>query len=260
MGHAAHRHTSNHDTKGPNPMRNARFATFACTALLAASGFASAAIVTFDSGEQGWEGPQGLGGSSFIDTTDGNPANSYRTIFNNFGIEFTNSTNPDFYGDFTTSPSLDFSFDVKARQVEFFFQPVTRSMMVEFRSSSLAQGTPYPWVSVWREVGILQSGLDWTNWSFTIADTNSATLPVGWGGYGDEDPNTFEPRLPAGVTFRDVLANTDTIAISTLIPGFFFGFTDFDVSLDNIALTRVPAPASAMMLSLGGTIALRRRR
>lgn len=241
-------------------MRTARFAMFACTALLAASGIASAALVTFDSGQEGWEGPQGIGGSSFIDTADGNPANSYRTVFTDFGIDFSNSTNPDFVGDFTTSPSLNFSVDVKARLSEFFGIPAPRSFIVEFRSSSLAQGTPYPWVSVYYELGVIQSGLDWTNWSVNIANTNSTTLPAGWGGYGDEDPNTFEPRLPAGITFRDVLANTDTISLNTLVPGFFFGFTDFDVSLDNIALTRVPAPASAMMLGLGGTIALRRRR
>jgi hypothetical protein len=219
-----------------------------------------AAVVTFDNGQEGWEGPQGPGGSSFIDSADGNPAASYRTIFNNFGIDFTNSTNPDFVGNFTTSPALNFSVDVRARQVEFFFQPVSRSFIIEFRSSSLAQGTPYPWVSVWYELGVLQSGLDWTTWSVSIPDTNSSTLPAGWGGYGDEDPNTFEPRLPAGITFRDVLANTDTLALSTYVPGFFFGFTDFDVSIDNVTLNRVPTPASAALLGLGGTMLVRRRR
>jgi len=221
---------------------------------------ANAAVVTFDNGQEGWHGPQGTGGSSFIDAADGNPASSYRTVFNNFGIDFINSTNPDFVGDFTTSSALDLTVDVRARQVEFFFQPVSRSFIVEFRSSSLAQGTPYPWVSVWYEIGVLQSGLDWTTWSVSIPDTNSATLPAGWGGSGDEDPNTFEPRLPPGITFRDVLANTDTLALSTFVPGFFFGFTDFDVSIDNVTLNRVPTPASAMLLGLGGATAFRRRR
>lgn len=229
-------------------------------AALVATPAANAAVVTFNNGQEGWEGPQGAGGSSFIDTADGNPASSYRTVFNNFGIDFINSTNPDFVGDFTTSAALDFTVDVRARQVEFFFQPVSRSFIVEFRSASLAQGTPYPWVSVWYELGVLQSGLDWTTWSVSIADTNSSTLPAGWGGYGDEDPNTFEPRLPPGITFGDVLANTDTLALSTYVPGFFFGFTDFDVSIDNVTLNRVPTPASALLLGLGGVAAFRRRR
>jgi hypothetical protein len=235
-------------------------ASLIAAALCAPAAPAHAAIVTFDSGEQGWEGPQGFGGSSFIDTADGNPANSYRTVFNNFGIDFVNSTNPDFIGDFTTTSALDFSVDVRGRQVEFFFQPVSRSFILEFRSTSLAQGTPYPWVSVYYELGVLQGGLDWTTWSVSIPDTNAVTLPAGWGGYGDEDPNTFEPRLPAGITFRDVLANTDSLALSTLVPGFFFGFTDFDVSIDNVTLNRVPAPGAAMALGMGGTMLLRRRR
>lgn len=221
---------------------------------------AGAAVVTFNNGQEGWEGTQGSTGSSFIDTSDGNPANSYRTIFNDFGITYYNNTNPDFIGNFTTSPALEFSVDVKARQVEFFFQPVSRSFIVEFRNSALAQGTPYPWVSVWFELGVLTSGLDWTTWGVTIADTNALTLPAGWGGYGDEDPDTFEPRLPPGVTFRDVLAGVDTIAITTYVPGFFFGFTDFDVSVDNITLNRVPAPGAAGVVLLGAGALLRRRR
>ncbi len=224
------------------------------------SAAAHGAVVTFDNGQEGWEGPQGPGGSSFIDGSDGNPAASYRTIFNNFGIDFVNSTNPAFIGDFTTDAGLEFSVDIRARQVEFFFQPVSRSVMVEFRNSALAQGTPYPWVSVWFELGVISSGMDWTTWGVTIADTSSLVLPAGWGGYGDEDPNTFEPRLPPGVTFRDVLAGVDSVAISTLIPGFFFGFTDFDVSVDNITLNRVPTPGTAGLVMLGAGAALRRRR
>ncbi|MFM9959332.1 MAG: PEP-CTERM sorting domain-containing protein [Phycisphaerales bacterium] len=241
-------------------IRNRFTAVGALTAAVLFAAAANAAVVTFDNGQEGWEGPQGPGGASFIDGSDGNPAASYRTQFNNFGIDFINSTNPAFIGNFTTDSALEFSVDIKARQVEFFFQPVSRSVMVEFRNSALAQGTPYPWVSVWYELGVISSGLDWTTWSVNIADTNSLTLPAGWGGYGDEDPNTFEPRLPPGVTFRDVLAGVDTVAISTLIPGFFFGFTDFDVSIDNVTLTRVPAPGAAGVVLVGAGAMLRRRR
>ncbi|MBN8646008.1 MAG: PEP-CTERM sorting domain-containing protein [Planctomycetes bacterium] len=225
-----------------------------------AAGLAAGAVVTFDNGLEGWQGPQGPGGSSFIDAQDGNPANSYRTVFNNFGIDFSNSTNPAFVGDYTAAPSVTLALDVKARQVEFFFQPVSRTMIVELRSFTLAQGTPYPWVSVWYPLGDLQGGLDWTTWSVTIGDTSSATLPSGWGGYGDEDPNTFEPRLPVGITFADVLANVEEVSFSTYVPGFFFGFTDFDVSVDNISITAVPAPGTAGVMMLGGVAALRRRR
>lgn len=229
-------------------------------ALVLAAGTASAAVVTFDAGTEGWQGPQGIGGVSFIDTADGQPAPSYRTIFNDFGITFYNETNPDWIGDYTATPAVEFSVDVRCRLSDFFGIPAPREFIVELRNSTLAQGSPYPWVSVYYSLGIIHTGLEWTTWGVTIADTSSAGLPAGWGGYGDEDPQTFEPRLPPGVTFSDVLAGVDTIALTTLVPGYFFGFTDFDVSIDNITINRVPAPGTGAVLAMAGLGLARRRR
>ena len=36
-------------------------------------------LVTFDSGDDGWNGPTGIGGITFIDNTFGNPAPALRT-------------------------------------------------------------------------------------------------------------------------------------------------------------------------------------
>jgi hypothetical protein len=88
----------------------------------------------------------------------------------------------------------------------------------------------------------------WEHFSVTIADTSAMALPAGWGGYGAEDPNTFEPMLPPGRTFTSVLAGVDELAFSTLAPGYFYGFTDFDVSLDNLTISRVPEPAAGLLL------------
>ena len=59
---------------------------------------------------------------------------------------------------------------------------------------------------------------------------------------GDEDPVTFEPILPAGRSWTDVLAGVDRIEFTTFVPGFFFGFTNFDLSIDNVSIA--PAMSS----------------
>ena len=93
----------------------------------------------------------------------------------------------------------------------------------------------------------------------TVANPTQATLPAGWGGTGAEDPVTFEPTLPPDRTFASVLAGVDEIVFTTFKPGFFYIDEYFDVSVDNIAVTFVPEPASLSAL-LGATLLLARRR
>ncbi len=233
-------------------------AALACTAGLAA---ANTTVVTFDNGTEGWEGPQGIGGASFIDPTHGVGGGAgYRTQFNNFGIEFINDSNAAFLGDYTTVDEVTFSFDLKIDQIGFAGLGIHRPIMVEFRNSTL--GDPgYPWAGAYFL-------FDWyADTSFdgfinlsTTFDPNDVDLPAGWGGSGSEDPNTFEPTLPAGVTFADVLSGVDSVAISTLLPGFFFSFDDYDMTIDNVTITRVPAPAGALALAGLGVVGTRRRR
>jgi hypothetical protein len=87
-----------------------------------------------------------------------------------------------------------------------------------------------------------------------------ATLPAGWGGTGAEDPNTFEPTLPPDRTFASVLAGVDEIVFTTFKPGFFYIDEYFDVSVDNIAVTFVPEPASLSGLIAVPLLMARRRR
>ena len=78
--------------------------------------------------------------------------------------------------------------------------------------------------------------------TYSVTFTPSSTdLPQGWGGYGAEDPVTFEPILPPGVTYADVMASTDELAFTTYEPGWFFGFTVFDVRYDNVFVDRAVA-------------------
>jgi len=202
---------------------------------------AQTTTVTFDAGAEGWIGPSGSGGSTGIVATGGNPGANLRTVFNNFGISFVNSSNGAFRGNFTTSSSVTVSVDLKVENLAFFGSQVSRPWLVEFRDYDNAPAG-YGWKSVWYLFGpiSLANSADWRTVSVAI-DPNSTTLPAGWGGYGAESP-TGEPMLPAGTTFRDVMAGVDAMAWTTLQPGFFFGFTDFTVRLDNITITRTNPP------------------
>ncbi len=220
---------------------------------------ASAATTTFSSGAEGWTGPQGFGGSTFIDGSLGNGAPSMHTIFNDFGITFSNDSNGDFVGDYTQTSQVEISIDTYTSFLNFFGQDVQRTFIVELRDYDNPEGG-YPWTSVWYALGDLNAANPgWHTWGVTIADTLAEELPAGWGGYGAEDPETFEPILPAGRTFANVLAGVDEIAFTTLVPGFFFGFTDHDVAIDNITVNFVPEPGAAAMLAVGALSLLRRR-
>lgn len=220
---------------------------------------AQAETTTFANGDEGWVGPQGIGGATFVDNSFGNAAPALHTVFNDFGITFSNNANSAFIGDYTQSPQVDISIDTYTSFLNFFGLDVQREFIVELRDYDNPEGG-YPWTSVWYSLGILDAANPgWHTWGVHIDDTSSTTLPAGWGGYGAEDPNTFEPILPADRTFASVLAGVDEIAFTTLVPGFFFGFTDHDVSIDNITVNFVPEPTSLGLLAVGALAMLRRR-
>ena len=213
-----------------------------CIALGAAPAFGQSETVTFDAGTEGWIGPLGSGGATSIVTTGGNPGANMRTVFNDFGITFFNSTNPSCVGDFTTATSVTIAIDLKVELVRFFGTNVSRPWLVELRDYDGATGG-YPWNGVWfrfAQVSAASHG-SWTRLTVTF-DPNATVLPSGWGGSGSEDPVTYQPRLPPGVTFRDVLRGIDAIAFTTLEPGFVFGFTDHTFRIDNITVARTIVP------------------
>ncbi len=241
-------------------------ATAVLIALGASAGLAiagsSTTVVDFEDGmSHGWDGPQGIGGVTAIDNTAGVGGGAgLRTQFNNFGIDFYNNTNSAFIGDFSGYEEVTVSVDLRIDQIGTFL-PVGRPFLLEMRSTTLAEGG-YPWASAYFLFDWYgqDSFSDFITLSTTF-DPNAVALPTGWGGFGAEDPNTFEPILPDGVTYADIMANVDEMAISTILPGFFFSFDDYDVTLDNISITTtVPAPSSLALLGVAGIAGTRRRR
>jgi hypothetical protein len=57
-----------------------------------------------------------------------------------------------------------------------------------------------------------------------------------------------------------VLGGVDEIAFSTLLPDFFFTNDDYDMTLDNITISTVPAPSALALIGLSGLVGTRRRR
>ncbi len=209
---------------------------------MASPSLAEETVVGFDKGASGgWAGPSGSGGATSVVATGGNPAWNMRTVFNDFGITFRNSTNAAFLGDFAADTSVTISIDLRVESIRFFGQDVSRPWLVELRNAALA-ADGYPWAGVWFKFAQVSAAThgEWTTFAVTF-DPRSETLPEGWGGTGAEDPVTFEPTLPPGVTFRDVLEGVDAVAFTTLEPGYFFGFTDHTLRIDNVRVVRTTA-------------------
>lgn len=210
--------------------------------------------VDFSNGSQGWEGSQpanGVGGS-WIDSSLGNGAPALHTVMENFGISFTNGSQ-NYVGDYSQLGSVTIGLDIIANSIRYFGQEVSRNLVVELRDyDNTPQGMPY--TSVWFDLGTIDATLGWQHLSVTIDDTTMAALPAGWGGYGSPD-DAQGPGLPPGRTFADVLSSVDELVFTTLVPGWFYGFTDFDVAIDNISVSagvaEVPEPASLALMAGG---------
>jgi hypothetical protein len=214
-------------------------------------------VVTFDNGLEGFNVTNGL---NQILPTGGNDGAYQNTITENFGVEWYTSTNEAFLGDYTQYDQVTLSIDVQVDRIQFFGQDTTRSLVVELRNSRFAHSF-FQYGSVFFELDdslSAQNNSDWTTFSVTF-DPNSSELPAGWRGYGGSD-DADGPVLPDGATFADVLRNVDQFVFSTMVPVERYPFTNFDIAVDNISISTVPAPSSFALLGLTGLVGTRRRR
>ncbi len=200
------------------------------------------ATVTFAAGAEGWS----LNGWNTVTATGGNPAHrlNWNNFVDNFGMAARNSTNAAFIGDYTAKGPVTLSIDYQVNFIQFFGSPVSRDLVVILYDDHTYQGAPA--AAVWKKVGTLPGGfMPWTTFAATVPDVLATALPDTWKGAGAEDPNTFEPVLPAGRTWTNVLQGVDRIEFTTLVPGFFYGFTNFNLSIDNVSIAPIALPCPA---------------
>ncbi len=200
---------------------------------LATSAFAGGTVVTFDNGPEGWS----INGAATVVAEGGNPGAHLRHIqIDTFGCNVRTETNANFVTDFTQTGAVRITVDFKVNSINFFGTEVPRNIVLELRDYDV-EGN-YPYNSLWFDGGLLPSpGEGWVTYEFIIDDVDGAELPAGWGGTGDEDPVTFEPILPANRTWTDMLQSIDEVQFTTFVPGFFYGFTNYDFEVDNISIT-----------------------
>jgi hypothetical protein len=233
--------------------------------LIVAGPTALAGTTTFDNGTEGWgvffANENGLG--DFVQPNGGNPgAHLQWVMIETFGATLRNETNPDTIGDYSRfGAPVTLGVDIKVGSITFFGAEVERDIVVELVDYN-PPGSDYPYVSVWYDLGeiSLARTSDWTRFEITV-DPSATALPPGWGGTGADHPTTYEPVLPPDRTFASVLASVDEVRFTTFKPGYFYGFTNFDLHFDNVTVTPVPEPASLAILgACGGTAMLRPRR
>ena len=217
--------------------------SLATIALASSTLIAGDTTTTFDNGLEGWS----ISGRTTIDIAGGNPdENLHGILIDVFGADTRNSTNLSFLGDYNRfGGAIELSIDIKVNSITFFNGEVPRELVVDLRDFDNDNG--FPWTSTWYSLGVLDSRVnnEWVTYSIIIEDTASLDLPAGWRGSGAEDPNTFEPILPEGRTFASVLESVDEITFTTFVPGFFFGFTNFDIQVDNITIRSIAGPCPA---------------
>jgi len=232
-------HRASFSTRLPRTLRHLASATALLLGAVAAQ--AAGFTTTFDDGRtKGWTGPSGIGGATFVDDSLGADAPALHTQFENFGIGFANSLIfRKAVLDAALKGPLEIGLDTLSTSVRFYTTEVARDLVLEIRDyDDPPEGMPY--VSVWVPIGVLQSAdSGWQHHAVVIEDPASEALPAGWGGYGAEDPVTYEPVLPEGRNFADVLRNADEIVFTTLVPGYFYGFHWFDVAVDNLYVKRL---------------------
>ena len=220
----------------------------------------SSTVVGFDGGDNG-----GFQGNAFFQASGGNSGGRAHHLNDSFSNELRTGgigepSNSAFLGDYSSFTNITFSFDIKTDSLtDFIGNQIARPIGIKLIDRDIQGGSGAS--GVFFEMGVQGVSFtpEWTTLSVTIADPTQSALPAGWIGFGDEDPSTFEPILPAGASFASVLASVDEFHITGAVPGFFFGTAFSDVSIDNIRLT-VPAPGTAALLGLGGLAATRRRR
>lgn len=180
--------------------------------------------------------PGGYGGGNFM----GVPYLDF------WGITLANETAPELLGDLTRHGGEYLSLELSVRVSRFdnfFGEPMDPSLrplvlqLIDVGNSS----DPADDVSVYFVgEGCPRQGEQWRTRRFRIPLYGHEALPAGWSGTGDEDPTTFEPRLPPGRTYGSVIRSVDRAQVTTLQPGYFYAPSFWEAGFDSVLVGSAP--------------------
>ncbi|MCE7973252.1 MAG: hypothetical protein DYG92_02840 [Leptolyngbya sp. PLA1] len=163
-----------------------------------------------------------------------------------WGITLANDTAPELLGDLTRHGGEYLSLELSVRVSRFdnFFgdpmdpslRPLVLQLIDEGNSSDPTDDVSVYFVGE----GCPRQGEEWRTRRFSIPLYGHEALPAGWGGTGDEDPTTFEPRLPPGRTYGSVIRSVDRLQFTTLQPGYFYAPSFWEAGFDSVLVA--PAP------------------
>jgi hypothetical protein len=214
-------------------------AIFACCGLAMAAATTSAQVLLdegFENGQaNGWEA---TGGSTLLGA-GGNPGWYMGVPYGDWywlTLSTESAGNPLIGNLSRHGGALEVSVDALVLQLHNWFnEPMDPgNFPVVFQFTHAAD----PTISVyWIGPGMPAVANGWTTITCEIPDPTSTTLPPGWGGTGDEDPNTYEPILPPGYTYASVMANIGNFRVTTAQPGYFYIPSWWEAGFDNIKVS-----------------------
>lgn len=222
----------------------------AAGALLAVAGVARAdvvASVNFDDGEAyGWS----ANGVPTVLDFGGNPGGMLYLPYDMYWQVGLYARDPEsgVLGDLTRFGGLRVSFDLQMiAAFNSFGEPLDmESFPIAVELVSYTDDPNFPIVSVYTVGPSMPSvGDGWTRYTFEIPAAEGDALPAGWGGTGDEDPNTGDLRLPAGMTYASVLSRVDEVRVTTMVPGFMYGGNWYEAGWDNLLVESLGSSCGA---------------
>ncbi len=210
-------------------------ALFLCVAVLPVPAMADTITDTFEQGVN--IGKWNINGNFSIDAAGGNPgywlhhplADTFYPVVRNTGVS-------PFVGDFRAMGVTTIAFDaiLVARDAG---NPTGWPMSLLLRDT---KGTPDPGDDDYAYyVGpqVPQIGEGWLHYDFAIPSDDVTPVPAGWSGGWAGDLENFRP----GVDWNDVITNVDSVEIWWNHPAFFAIFAQWNVGMDNIAITTASA-------------------
>ncbi|MCH2145582.1 MAG: hypothetical protein MK082_10640 [Phycisphaerales bacterium] len=207
-------------------------------------------VITFDESNDGWS----INGSEQIDPTGGNPGpHLYLQPVNTFGVVISSDgADERFIGNFFEKQVSRMGLDIDTVWIGNASNEFTRHVILELRDYD-APPYPYQWVSVWYDLGEFPASAD--GWeSFSVPIPLQEDLPEGWGGTGDEDPKTYEPRLPENRTYGSVLRGVDEALFTSFVPGQGYGSNTYEIRVDNITLVTGAETTCSGDIDMDGTV------